>query len=32
MAGTYTSLYRYVENRYANTVVLTVAQIEDRID
>jgi hypothetical protein len=29
MPGTYTSLYQYLENRYANTVVLTFAQIED---
>ena len=29
MPGTYTSLYLYLENRYANTVVLTFAQIED---
>ena len=29
MPGTYTSLYQYVENRYANTVVLTFAHIED---
>ena len=29
MPGTYTSLYQYLENRYANTVVLTFAHIED---
>jgi len=29
MPGTYPSLYRYVENRYATTVVLTCAHIED---
>jgi hypothetical protein len=29
MPGTYKSLYQYLENRYANTVVLTFAQIED---
>ena len=29
MSGTYLLLYRYLENRYANTVVLTFAQIED---
>jgi len=29
MAGKYLSLYNYLENRYANTVVLTFAQIED---
>jgi hypothetical protein len=32
MPGTYTSLYQYVENRYANTVVLTFAHIEDLLD
>ena len=29
MPGKYKSLYEYLENRYANTVVLTFAQIED---
>jgi len=29
MSGTYLSLYKYLENRYANTVVLTFAEIED---
>ena len=29
MAGKYLLLYKYLENRYANTVVLTFAQIED---
>jgi hypothetical protein len=29
MPGKYQSLCQYVENRYANTVVLTFAQIED---
>ena len=29
MPGTYQALYAYLENRYANTVVLTFAQIED---
>ena len=29
MSGTYLLLYNYLENRYANTVVLTFAQIED---
>lgn len=29
MAGQYLLLYRYLENRYANTVVLTFAEIED---
>ena len=29
MLGEYKSLYQYLENRYANTVVLTFAQIED---
>ena len=29
MSGTYLSLYQYLENRYANTVVLTFAEIED---
>jgi hypothetical protein len=29
MPGKYKSLYQYLENRYANTVVLTFAQIED---
>jgi hypothetical protein len=29
MTGTYAMLYQYLENRYADTVVLTFAQIED---
>ena len=29
MPGKHKSLYQYLENRYANTVVLTFAQIED---
>jgi hypothetical protein len=29
MAGKYLLLYKYLENRYANTVVLTFAEIED---
>ena len=29
MSGKYLSLYKYLENRYANTVVLTFAEIED---
>ena len=29
MPGKYKSLYQYLEHRYANTVVLTFAQIED---
>ena len=29
MPGKYEALYQYLENRYANTVVLTFAQIED---
>jgi hypothetical protein len=29
MPGEHKSLYQYLENRYANTVVLTFAQIED---
>ena len=29
MAGKYVLLYKYLENRYANTVVLTFAEIED---
>ena len=29
MAGQYQLLYRYLEDRYANTVVLTFAEIED---
>ena len=29
MSGKYLLLYNYLENRYANTVVLTFAQIED---
>jgi hypothetical protein len=28
-SGKYLSLYNYLENRYANTVVLTFAEIED---
>ena len=28
MSGTYQLLYKYLENRYANTVVLTFGQIE----
>ena len=32
MPGTYTSLYQYLENRYANMVVLTFAHIEDLLD
>jgi hypothetical protein len=28
-AGKYTLLHKYLENRYADTVVLTFAQIED---
>jgi hypothetical protein len=28
-AGRYVSLYTYLENRFANTVVLTFAEIED---
>jgi hypothetical protein len=31
MPGRYKLLYQYLENRYANTVVLTFAQIEDLI-
>jgi hypothetical protein len=27
--GEYQALYEYLENRYANTVVLTFAQVED---
>jgi len=29
MAGKYRSLYRYLDHRYSNTVVLTFGQIED---
>jgi hypothetical protein len=29
MAGTYLLLYRYLDERYADTVVLTFAQVED---
>jgi hypothetical protein len=29
MSGRYRSLYDYLKNRYANTVVLTFAEIED---
>jgi len=29
MSGKYLLLYNYLENRYANTVVLTFAEIED---
>jgi hypothetical protein len=29
MSGQYLSLYNYLQNRYANTVVLTFAEIED---
>lgn len=29
MSGTYLSLYKYLEARYADTVVLTFAEIED---
>lgn len=29
MSGKYLSLYTYLENRYANTVVLTFSEIED---
>ena len=29
MPGKYKALYQYLEDRYANTVVLTFAQIED---
>jgi hypothetical protein len=29
MSGRYLLLYKYLENRYANTVVLTFAEIED---
>lgn len=29
MSGTYLSLYKYLKNRYADTVVLTFAEIED---
>ena len=29
MSGKYVLLYKYLENRYANTVVLTFSEIED---
>ena len=29
MPGKYKALYAYLDNRYANTVILTFAQIED---
>lgn len=29
MSGTYLELYKYLEHRYADTVVLTFAEIED---
>jgi hypothetical protein len=29
MSGQYLLLYKYLENRYANTVVLTFSEIED---
>ena len=29
MTGMYAPLHKYLENRYANTVVLTLAEIED---
>jgi hypothetical protein len=29
MSGTYLLLYKYLENRYANRIVLTFAEIED---
>ena len=29
MAGTYLLLYKYLDERYADTVVLTFAQVED---
>ena len=29
MSGKYVSLYKYLENRYANRIVLTFADIED---
>jgi hypothetical protein len=29
MSGKYLSLYKYLENRYATTVVLTFAEVED---
>ncbi len=29
VSGTYQSLYKYLDGRYANTVVLTFAEIED---
>ena len=31
MTGKYLLLYKYLENRYANSVVLTFAQIEDLV-
>jgi hypothetical protein len=31
MSGKYRSLYEYLEHRYASTVVLTFAQIEDLV-
>ena len=31
MSGKYLSLYKYLENRYANRIVLTFADIEDLI-
>ena len=31
MAGQYSLLYEYLEHRYANSVVLTFAQIEDLV-
>jgi hypothetical protein len=31
MVGKYALLYEYLENRYANSVVLTFAQIEDLV-
>ena len=31
MTGKYVLLYKYLENRYANSVVLTFAQIEDLV-
>ena len=32
MAGKYRPLYKYLENRYSNIVVLTFGQIEDLLD
>ena len=29
MSGEHSLLYKYLENRYANTVILTFAEIED---